>query len=186
MSGQAPAPETPPPPVARRALRLSELGLVDKLRFLLVTSCGLGLSPFAPGTVGTLGGVVVAVSLQWALPGHVQLAWWVAAAVLFLFGCLQSDFAARAFPREDPGQFVLDEVVGYLVTVGVYAALAHEPAALGHVAAFFAFRFFDVAKLQPCRRLEDLPGAWGIMADDQVAGLYAGLSMWLVLPLLGW
>ena len=43
--------------------------------------------------------------------------------------------------------------------------------------AFFAFRFFDVAKIQPARKLEDLPGAVGIMADDQMAGAYAGQEL---------
>jgi len=82
---------------------------------------------------------------------------------------------------------VLDEVVGYLVTIGVYAALANKlPDAMGHTAAFFAFRVFDVWKPQPARKLEDLPGALGIMADDQMAGVYAGVSMFFVLPWFGW
>lgn len=166
---------------------MTSMTLPDRLRFLLVTSCGLGLSPFAPGTVGTLGGIVVAVVLQVAVPGHALLSWWIAAGVLFALGCLQTAFVRRTFPNEDPGAFVLDEVVGYLVTVAVYATLAGRlPDAFGHTAAFFAFRAFDVLKIQPARRLEDLPGALGIMADDQMAGIYAGLSMWLVLPLLGW
>jgi len=53
------------------------------------------------------------------------------------------------------------------------------------MAAFFAFRAFDVVKVEPAKKLEDLPGALGIMADDQMAGIYAGLSIWLVLPLIG-
>jgi phosphatidylglycerophosphatase A len=159
--------------------------LADRLRWLLITSCGLGTSPIAPGTVGTLGGVVLAVTLQWLCPEHVVLAWSIAAGVLFLWGCLQSDFVARTWPKEDPGQFVLDEVVGYLVTVLVYALVRREPDGFAHMAAFFAFRVFDVLKIQPARKLEDLPGAFGIMADDQMAGIYAGLSLWGVLPLLG-
>ena len=158
----------------------------DRLRFLLITSGGLGLSPVAPGTAGTLGGVALAVVLQATLPGHTILCWWIAAALLFLFGCTTSAYVARTFPKEDPGAFVLDEVVGYLVTVALYASLRHVPDATAHAAAFVAFRFFDVVKLQPARRLEDLPGALGIMADDQMAGVYAGLSMFLILPWLGW
>jgi phosphatidylglycerophosphatase A len=155
----------------------------DRIRWLLITSCGLGCSPWAPGTVGTLGGVVLGVTLQWALPAHAILAWGVAAAALFAFGITQSAFVARTWPKEDPGQFVLDEVVGYLVTLLVYALLAQRlPDALGHTGAFFAFRAFDVLKIQPARKLEDLPGALGIMADDQMAGVYAGVSLWLVLP----
>jgi phosphatidylglycerophosphatase A len=163
------------------------MNFLDRLRFLLVTSCGLGLSPFAPGTVGTLGGVVIGVVIQAIASDGAEPWWWGAAAVLFVLGCMQSDFVKRTFPNEDPGAFVLDEVVGYLVTIGVYAALANKlPDAAGHTAAFFAFRVFDVWKLQPARKLEDLPGALGIMADDQMAGVYAGVSMFFVLPWFGW
>ncbi|MBL8756144.1 MAG: phosphatidylglycerophosphatase A [Planctomycetes bacterium] len=162
------------------------MNVVDRTRWLLITSFGLGCSPWAPGTVGTLGGVVLGVVLQYALPDHALLAWSIAAAVLFLFGCSTSAFVARTWPKEDPGHFVLDEVVGYLVTLLVYSLLAGKlPTPLAHAGAFFAFRVFDVVKLQPCRKLEDLPGAWGIMADDQVAGVYAGVALWFVLPWLG-
>ncbi len=162
------------------------MSIVDRIRWLLITSFGLGCSPWAPGTVGTLGGVVLGVTLQWAMPEQAMLAWSIAAAVLFVFGCLQSEFVARTFPKEDPGHFVLDEVVGYLVTLLVYSLLAGKlPTPLAHAGAFFAFRAFDVLKLQPCRKLEDLPGAWGIMADDQMAGIYAGAAVWLALPLVG-
>lgn len=161
------------------------MGPIDRLRWCLITSFGLGLSPVASGTVGTLGGVALAVTLQWAFPQHVVASWSVAAAVLFVYGCLETKFVARVWPKKDPGQFVLDEVVGYLVTVIVYALLRENPDAVGHTAAFFAFRAFDVLKIQPARKLEDLPGAVGIMADDQMAGLYAGVSIWLVLPLIG-
>jgi phosphatidylglycerophosphatase A len=165
------------------------VSVADRIRWLLITSGGLGCSPWAPGTVGTLGGVVLGVLLQYACGpalSSVAIAWGIAAAALFGFGITQTKFVARTFHKEDPGHFVLDEVVGYLVTLLTYALIAQKlPDALGHVAAFFAFRFFDVAKLQPARKLEDLPGALGIMADDQMAGVYAGLAIWLTLPLVG-
>lgn len=161
------------------------MSVADRVRWLLITSFGLGCSPWAPGTVGTLGGVVLGVLLQWAFPQHMVLAWGMAAAALFVFGCAQTKFVARTWPKEDPGHFVLDEVVGYLVTLIVYTLLAQrEPLGLAHAGAFFAFRAFDVLKIQPARKLEDLPGALGIMADDQMAGVYAGAALWLVLPWL--
>ncbi|MBL8723730.1 MAG: phosphatidylglycerophosphatase A [Planctomycetes bacterium] len=170
--------ETAPAARGRRPL--------DGLRWFLITSGGLGCSPWAPGTVGTLGGVVLGVGLQAACPGHELLAWGIAALVLFVFGCSQSDYVARTWPKEDPGYFVLDEVVGYLVTILVYTLVRGAvPDALGHCGAFFAFRAFDVLKIQPARKLEDLPGAFGIMADDQMAGVYAGLCLWPAMVWLG-
>jgi phosphatidylglycerophosphatase A len=157
----------------------------DRIRWLLITSGGLGCSRWAPGTVGTLGGVVLGVTLQWVWPTLTPaiVAWSIAAVGLFVFGCMQSAFVARTWPKEDPGHFVLDEVVGYLVTLIVYCLLAQKvPTPLAHTGAFFAFRAFDVLKIQPARKLEDLPGALGIMADDQMAGVYAGVALWLTLP----
>jgi phosphatidylglycerophosphatase A len=161
---------------------------MDSVRWFLITSGGLGLAPFAPGTVGTLGGVLLAITLQFTCPGNEVLAWSIAAGILFIWGCLQSDYVARTWPKKDPGAFVLDEVVGYLVTLVAFTLLQQETptglvdVGLVHAGAFFWFRVFDVWKLQPCKWLEGLPGAWGIMADDQVAGVYAGLALWISLP----
>lgn len=163
------------------------MSIADRMRFLLITSGGLGLSPVVPGTVGTLGGVLLAVVLQLVTPAA-ALPWVLlaVAAALFAFGCSTTGFVQRVFQREDPGPFVLDEVVGYLVAVGLYTALRGTPDAMAHTAAFFLFRVFDILKVQPARRLEELPGALGIMADDVMAGVYAGVAMRLLLPLAGW
>ena len=147
----------------------------DRLRFVLVTGFGLGLAPVAPGTFGTLAGVVPAVLIGLALHGReLAIGLWVLAGVLLAFGCAQTDFSRRTFHKEDPGPFVLDEVVGYLVTVAVYATLCGDVSPTAHAVAFLAFRAFDVVKPPPCRRLEELHGAAGIMLDDVAAGLYAG------------
>ena len=59
------------------------MSFADRFRWCLITSFGLGCSPWAPGTVGTLGGVLLAITLQWLLPGDTLVAWGIAAAVLF-------------------------------------------------------------------------------------------------------
>ena len=164
---------------------------MDRVRWLLITSGGLGLSPVAPGTVGTFGGVAVALLFQWLLPDYAVLAWSAVAVLLFWWGCGQSEYVARTWPKKDPGAFVLDEVVGHLVTLITFVLLARTgalsaggalPGWVAHIGAFGWFRVFDVLKLYPCNRLEQLPGALGIMADDQVAGVYAGVALWLSMP----
>jgi phosphatidylglycerophosphatase A len=72
---------------------------------------------------------------------------------------------------------VLDEVVGYLVTVAVFLTLRGPLGPTGFALAFVLFRVFDILKVQPARRLEELPGAYGIMLDDVAAGAYAGLVL---------
>ncbi len=144
------------------------------LRLALV-SCGfLGLSPVAPGTAGTLGGVFLA----WALRRSEHYLVWTVILCLLLYGLGRAlgGWAERHAGGKDPGFFVLDEVLGYLVT----CAWTRGPSPLALVMAFFLFRFFDVVKPPPARRLERLGGGDGILLDDVVAGLYGLATMWLL------
>ncbi len=151
------------------------MSILDRSRYLLITGFGLGLVPFAPGTFGTLAGVLPAALMPIWFTGAAQvIALWVLAAILLAFGCAQSGFTARVFAKPDPGSFVLDEVVGYLVAIALYASFAGDPTPLAQGLCFLLFRFFDIFKPPPIGRLEELPGAYGIMIDDLVAGLYAG------------
>jgi len=137
---------------------------------LLGSGLGLGLIPFAPGTFGTLGGVLLA----WLCPSDLALI--ATAAAVFTVGLL---LAAR-LGGADPGWFVLDEVAAYLLV----------PLTLGRSwwvwgGAFLFFRVFDIAKPWPIRRLEKVPGGWGVMLDDLLAALYAHAALRLLLPLVG-
>jgi phosphatidylglycerophosphatase A len=139
---------------------------VNRLK-LFVVSCGfLGLAPFAPGTFGTLGGVAIA----WLLAGtRWYLGWTLAVcAALYLVGRALGPWSERYAGEKDPGIFVLDEVIGYLITV----AWLRGPSLAALALAFFAFRFFDVLKPALARRLERVPGGDGILLDDVVAGVY--------------
>ncbi len=157
---------------------------MNKLRLAIVSCCFLGCSPFAPGTVGTLGGVAIA----WALIGTGSMfpVWaLLIAAVLYAVGRPLGDWAEQYAGKKDPGIYVLDEVIGYLVTV----LWIDEPSLMTLVVAFFVFRFFDVLKPPLARRAESIPGGDGILLDDVIAGLHGLVLMIaarLVLPDLGW
>lgn len=131
---------------------------------------GLGLAPVAPGTFGTLGGVLVA----WLLAGTSNFLLWVlvAAVALYALGRLVAPWA-ESRSGKDPGFFVVDEVIGYLVTI----AWTGGPSPLALFVAFVVFRFFDIAKPPPVRRFERIPGGDGILLDDVVAGVYGLLVM---------
>ncbi len=131
---------------------------------------GLGLSPFAPGTVGTLGGVLIA----WALAGSADFLVWIlgTALALYVLGRLVAPWA-EARSGKDPQFYVIDEVIGYLVTV----AWVGGPSPLGLFTAFVVFRFFDILKPPPVRWFERIPGGDGILLDDVVAGAYGWLVM---------
>lgn len=148
------------------------------LKLGIVTSGFLGLAPVAPGTFGTLGGVAIA----WALRDVEAYLPWVliVAAGLYVLGRALGPWAEAYAGRKDPGFFVIDEVVGYLVTVAWFEG----PSPLALLLAFCAFRFFDIAKPPPIKRFERIGGGDGIMLDDVVAGLY-GLGL-VMLPARLW
>jgi phosphatidylglycerophosphatase A len=150
----------------------------DALRMLLISGGGLGRARVASGTFGTLGGVALAVAVQLAFSGPLLAAALGALALGLLWaGCSMTAFVARASLGEDPGVFVLDEIVGYLLALALFVAVAGDPGWLVHAVAFVAFRFFDVVKVFPANRLEQIAGAPGIMLDDVAAGLYTGLVL---------
>jgi len=141
----------------------------------IATAFGSGYSPVAPGTAGSLVGLL----LFWPLAG---LSWPVQAAAcvaVFLVGTMAAGRVARDVGQEDPGLVVVDEVMGMWVTL---VGLPFSP--LTAVAGFLLFRVMDIFKPWPARSLEDLPGGLGIMADDAAAGVYANLLVRVVLIVL--
>jgi phosphatidylglycerophosphatase A len=135
-------------------------------RFAYVVSVwfGCGLSPIAPGTIGSLG----ALPIYFVVRGGGPIAIACAALVMIGVGVWASGIVATRLSAKDPQIIVIDEVAGTLV------ALAIAPPSFAGVASAFAlFRLFDIAKPFPARRAEKLPGGWGIMADDVVAGVQA-------------
>ncbi len=135
---------------------------------LLATWFGSGLLPKAPGTWGSLAAlpfawVIASLGGPWALL--------VASLAVFALGIWASELYARRAGLKDPGVVVIDEVAGqWLAIVPVALQAAWLPL------AFLAFRFFDILKPWPIGWIDkQVSGGLGIMLDDMVAGLYAGL-----------
>lgn len=143
---------------------------------LIYTGFGLGLVPCAPGTWGTLLGVVLYffwVNLSWTE----QLAVLV---VIFYLGWWAAQRAEVDLGRHDDPQVVIDEVAGYLVTM--FAIPAYPGA---WIFGFIFFRFFDILKPWPINIADQkIIGGFGVMADDVIAGLYAQIALRLVLLVL--
>jgi len=149
--------------------------LVSLCSNAVATGFGSGYSPVAPGTAGSLVGLALFWPLQrlgLGLQGIVVVA-------AFVLGVVVAGDVARRLGRKDPGIVVVDEVVGMWVSL---LAVPFTPGAA--LAGFLVFRIMDVLKPFPARRLEGLPGGWGIMADDVMAGIYANAALRLGLLLL--
>ena len=151
---------------------------MNALRLAIVSFGFLGCSPFAPGTVGTLGGVAIAWLMRDTQPFLVWVL--VVCAFLYVVGRSLGPWSEAYAKKKDPGIFVLDEVIGYLITV----AWVTGPSPLTLAVGFFVFRFFDVFKPSLARKLEQVPGGDGILLDDVVAGLYGFVLVMLPARLL--
>ena len=142
---------------------------------VLATWFGAGYSPVAPGTVGSLAAIPVVLLL-----GFFDAATQAAALVILTLTAVAAAHKYQADAAvEDPPEVVIDEVAGQMLTLFMI------PLQVWTVAAgFLLFRFFDIVKPFPIRRLEKIPGGWGIVADDLAAGLYAHLVLRLTLGAL--
>jgi phosphatidylglycerophosphatase A len=148
----------------------------------LFTSCfGLGFLPVAPGTWGSLPSVVVYM----VLAGLVDNPWitfivMMVLAIDFSLTCILFSDEAIKVSGKDPGEVVVDEGAGQAVTFLFVCFLAANCCVVG-VAGFLLFRIFDIIKPWPCKRLEKLPGGIGILMDDIMAGIYAGVLLLLIM-----
>ena len=148
---------------------------------LIAFGLGAGLSPQAPGTVGTLWGVPVFVLLCWLPP----LAYGFIVLALFVFGVWLCGRSAKLLGIHDSPGIVFDEIVGYLVTALPLVGHAHDKLWLWLIAAFVLFRAFDIFKPWPIKRLDaSVHGGFGIMLDDLVAGIYGAIVLTLGAALL--
>jgi len=127
-----------------------------------------GRFPVAPGTAGTVVGVLLYLALKDLAP-----TWYLSVCLLIFFiGTWAAGRAEKLLGCTDCSSIVIDEIAGYLV------ALFMAPASWGFiVAGFILFRVFDIAKPWPLKRLQDLHGGPGVMLDDIGAGIYTNILL---------
>jgi phosphatidylglycerophosphatase A len=142
--------------------------------FLVATWFGCGYAPVAPGTAGSLGGLLIAIALSYAGFGRLTLL--ALAAILLAPGIWSASVVAKETNSTDPQIVVVDEVIGQWITLAGTAVYNWK----SWLAAFVLFRLLDMWKPAPARQLENLPGGWGIVADDVMAGLYGALAIFVL------
>ncbi|MFN2531537.1 MAG: phosphatidylglycerophosphatase A [Pyrinomonadaceae bacterium] len=163
----------------------------------------VGYLPLAPGTWGSLVGVAGFVALRsvsldllnrvgTARPVnslYPQLVFVALELLVILVVTLGGIWAATQTERllrvKDPGKVVIDEVAGQLIALLPLSAAVGWPWRVWVIVSFVLFRFFDIVKPYPARRLERLRGGLGIMLDDVVAGAYSAVVLSMLIMLFG-
>jgi len=148
----------------------------DAVAKFIATGAWSGYFPLVPGSIGTL----PAWGLAYFWLGHSQLALGVALAITMAAGVWAAGYCER-FWGHDPRKIVIDEWAGMFISV-LFVPLSIT----NYLIALVGFRVFDVIKLWPARRLENLPGGWGVMMDDVAAGIQTNIVVQIILLLVNW
>lgn len=156
--------------------------LTDRLA-LAISTCGVGLIPFAPGTFGAVVGLVIFYGVFIACkasPQYFQAALILVSLFISALGIWASNRGEKIFGEKDAQRIVIDEVAGQLISFVLIAPLLvaelSQPTIVMFV-GFLLFRAFDIFKPYPIKQLQDLPTGLGVMFDDIVAGIYAAVVL---------
>jgi phosphatidylglycerophosphatase A len=149
--------------------------IFEKMVLFIAQGASSGRFPKAPGTAGTVIGVLLFLALRDA-----GAAWYALATVAVIgIGTWAAEEADRILGSKDDQSIVIDEIAGFLV------ALFLVPFSWWSVAAgFVLFRFFDILKPWPISKLQDIPGGPGVMLDDVGAGVYTNVILQIVFVIL--
>jgi phosphatidylglycerophosphatase A len=152
---------------------------MKKLREFLFTGFYAGYSPIAPGTAGSLVGMAL-YFLGYLAFGEMSWVVNVAAVIVLFYPCVKlAEEGERFFGGKDPGRVVIDELMGYWISVLFYPFNLKIA-----LTSFVIFRIMDVVKPWPINSLQRLRGGIGIMIDDCVAGVYTNLIILITVLVL--
>jgi phosphatidylglycerophosphatase A len=145
------------------------------VHYTIATGFGLGYSPIAPGTAGSILALLVAYFLMQDNPVYLI----VATIICFGIGIVSATFVEKDRGIEDPSLVVVDEIVG------MWISLLFIPIVWWmYLIAFLLFRLFDVVKPFPVDSAQKLSRGWGIMMDDVLAGVYALIVMHIIILII--
>lgn len=151
---------------------------------LAIATCGVGYLPVMPGTYGSLVGVGIFLGLTRLTNGTALVAAVLVSIVVWTFVGIWAASRTEALSgRKDPGKVVVDEVAGQLISLFPLTLFGHWSIAVV-IISFILFRFFDIVKPYPARRLEALKGGMGIMCDDLVAGVYGAVITSIIVAVI--
>lgn len=161
----------------------------QRLATCIATFFYSGLFPKAPGTAGSLAAICVFIL---AMPFLSQALLGLIAVLGYVIGIWASRVYMDTTGKHDPGEIVIDEAVGIAITLMIIHPFLNNSsggfysseAFIAYILAFISFRFFDILKPWPISYCDkEIKGAHGVMLDDVVAGIFAGIFSYFTLYL---
>ena len=141
----------------------------NRINESIVSFFFLGRAPVAPGTFGSFGSLVLAYLVVENIDMYAGYLLFVISLLMYYVGLQVAPWCEERYGK-DPGIYVLDEVIGYLVPISILIILNNEITQQIWILSFIAFRVFDVLKIWPAKDLEQIEGGHGILLDDVAAG----------------
>lgn len=151
----------------------------DLLKEGMVSFFFLGKSPVAPGTFGSLGALGLAYLISTYIEDFAGFILLIMAGAFYYLGLQLAPWCEEKFGK-DPGIFVIDEVIGYLIPIGFLLIMSVDIDSFLWGLSFIIFRVFDVVKLWPAKDFEAMAGGHGIILDDVAAGFQTLILILLV------
>jgi phosphatidylglycerophosphatase A len=148
----------------------------NQIAKLVATFFGAGYSPIAPGTCGSL---IALVIIWFLIPAFFYILIPISIGLILI--SVWSATRAEEFFGKDGSPIVIDEVAGMVISL-IFVSKDLKLFGL----AFLLFRFFDIVKLPPGRAMERIKGGWGVTLDDVAAGIYANISLHLIIFVINW
>ena len=140
--------------------------LSDTVSFLCATMCGIGYTPVCPGTAASLIAIIPFLFIK------SSVVYLIFTLFVIVASFPVSNRSEEIFGEKDSKKIVIDDFAGMLIT---YLWIPKTAAFI--ICGFFVFRMIDVLKVPPADKIEDLPGAKGVVGDDIVAGIYANIIL---------
>ena len=142
-----------------------------KILELYVTCFKIGYIPFGPGTFGSL----LSLCLWFLIVNNSLFIKILLISIFFIIGVFASEIISKKNNEKDPGYIIIDELIGMWITL-----LLIPYGFNWYFLGFLFFRIFDIIKLYPANIFDKMNSGVGIMLDDVVAGLYAGISVQII------
>lgn len=146
---------------------------MKRLSIAVASGLGVGYSPYAPGTCGSVLGLFTFLATK-HITCQDSLTFQVICAIfLVVIGVVTADMTSNILHVKDPSLVVIDEIAGMFITL-----VGHESLIIYLLSGFILFRILDILKPFPIRQMEKLKGGLGIMADDVMAGILSNICLY--------